>query len=142
MVKENFEYYKNDEKIAQTDAFICSFPASMCELWMPFNKTIVFLPAHRYNLGRCTKEEFNRLNEHVNILVKMNNPRHIFGALSYYDQQYLKHYTGIDPLPLYSSSLVYTSGNPYNPIRNEIIAIGSTWNEGSKRNLKENDWKI
>ena len=124
MVKENFKYYKNNEKIAQTDAFICSFPASMCELWMPFNKTIVFLPAHRYNLGRCTKKEFNRLNEHVNILVKMNNPRHIFGALSYYDQQYLKHYTGIDPLPLYSSSLVYTSGNPYNPIRNEIIATG------------------
>ena len=120
MVKENFEYYKNDEKIAQTDAFICSFPASMCELWMPFNKTIVFLPAHRYNIGRCTKEEFNRLNEHLSILA---NSRNIFGALSYYDQQYLQHYTGIHPLPLYSSSLLYTSGNPYNPIREEIIVF-------------------
>ena len=78
MVKENFEYYKNDKEIAETDAFVCSFPASMCELWMPFNKTIVFLPAHRYNLGRCTKQEFNHLNEHINILVKMTNPRHIF----------------------------------------------------------------
>ena len=123
MVKDNFEYYKNDEKIAQTDAFICSFPASLCELWMPFNKTIMFLPAHRYNLGRCTKEEFNHLNDHLSALFKMDNPRHILGALSYYDQQYLRHYTGIDALPLYSASVVHTSGNQYNPIRKEIIAI-------------------
>ena len=47
MIKDNFELYKKNKHIQSTDAFICSFPASMCELWMPFNKTIVFLPAHR-----------------------------------------------------------------------------------------------
>ena len=37
MVRDNFEFYKNDTQIASTDAFICMFPASMCEMWMPFN---------------------------------------------------------------------------------------------------------
>ena len=50
MVRDNFRFYKNDTQIASTDAFICMFPASMCEMWMPFNKTIIYLPAHRYNL--------------------------------------------------------------------------------------------
>ena len=84
------------------------------------HKTIMFLPAHRYNLGRCTKEEFNHLNDHLSALFKMDNPRHILGALSY---QYLRRYTGIDALLLYSASVVHTSGIQYNPIRKEIIAI-------------------
>ena len=52
-VTENYNYYKNSDIIKKVDAFICSFPASMCQLWIPFNKTIIFLPAHRYNLGTC-----------------------------------------------------------------------------------------
>ena len=124
MVRDNFEFYKNDTQIASTDAFICMFPASMCEMWMPFNKTIIYLPAHRYNLGRCTKEEWDRLNEHLNALVSMNNPMHILGAESFYDKEYLKHYTGLVPLPLYSFSGFYRSKNTYAPTRKEILAFG------------------
>ena len=124
MLKDNFEFYKNDPQIASTDAFMCMFPASMCEMWMPFNKTIVFLPAHRYNLGRCTEKEWNRLNEHLNALVSMDNPKHIIAAESAYDREYLRHYTGLDPLRLYSFSGFYTANNSYAPKRNEILAFG------------------
>ena len=51
MIKSNFDYYKSNEVIASVDAFFCSYPAAYCELWMPLNKTIVYLPVHRYNLG-------------------------------------------------------------------------------------------
>ena len=128
MVRDNFEFYKNDTQIASTDAFICMFPASMCEMWMPFNKTIIYLPAHRYNLGRCTKKEWDRLNVHLNALVSMNNPKHILGAESFYDKEYLQHYTGLVPLPLYSFSGFYTSNNTYAPTRKEILAFG-TWDD-------------
>ena len=123
MIKSNFEFYKNDDVIASIDAFYCSYPAVYCELWMPLNKTIVFLPVHRYNLGRCTKEEWDRLDVHLKMMVSMKSPKHIIGAGSVYDQEYMRHYTGLDPLPLYSYSAFYTANNPYNPIRNEIIFV-------------------
>ena len=124
MVERNFEFYKNDKYVESIDAFICSFPASMCELWMPFNKTIVFLPAHRYNLGRCTKESWQRLNDHLNSLATMNSPKHIIGAMSVYDQEYLRHYTGLKPLQLFSFSGFYTANNTYAPNRMEILLFG------------------
>ena len=124
MIKDNFEFYKKNKRIQSTDAFICSFPASMCELWMPFNKTIVFLPAHRYNLGRCTAESWHRLNNHLQYLATMTNPRHLIGAMSVYDQEYLHHYTGLKPLQLFSYSGFYTAGNDYAPNRSEILLFG------------------
>ena len=134
-VKENFEFYKDDQKIASVDAFICSFPASMCELWLPFNKTIIYLPAHRYNLGRCTKEEWDRLNEHLALLATSSkpHPHHIIAAASVYDQEYMRHYLGLDPLPLYSFAGFYTDNNPYTPVHNEILLFTTTEIPGAKQ---------
>ena len=142
-IKVNFEFYKGDETIFTTDAFFCSFPASMCELWMPFNKSIVYLPAHRYNLGRCSKARWDRLNEHLHLLASMDKPKHVIAAESVYDLEYLRHYTGITPLPLYSYSGFYTQlpGNEYSPKRDEILVFNH-WEDGiahstSKFVLKE-----
>lgn len=123
MIKENFEYYKDNPKIASTDIFMCSYPPAMCEMWMPFNKTLAIIPAHRYNLGRCSTSEWARLTEHLQMLAAMDNPKHIIGASSVYDQEYLRHYTGLDPLPLYSLTTMYTENNPYNPTREEILCV-------------------
>ena len=136
MIKENFEFYKNNEHILSTDAFICSFPASMCELWMPFNKSIVFLPAHRYNLGRCTAESWQQLNNHLQTLASMNNPHHLIGAMSIYDKEYLQHYTGLKPLQLYSFSGFYTAGHKYDPNRSEILLFGHNLEQYNYSNLK------
>ena len=111
MMKRNFEFYKNDPQIASVDALMCHFPPAMCELWMPFNKTIVYAPAHRYNLGRCSKEEWGRLDEHLYTLAAMDSPRHVIAALSVYDYEYLRHYTGLVPslcLPPLCSTLQTT----------------------------------
>ena len=137
MVETNFQFYKNDSHISSVDAFICSSPASICELWMPFNKTIIFVPAHRYNLGRCTKEEYNRLNEHLYSLASSNNPYNVIAALSRYDEEYLRHYTGLSVAPLYSYSGFYTSENPYKPTRSEIIAVTHKWDNRFKTEIKE-----
>ena len=143
MVEENFEFYKNDVQMSSVDAFLCQFPASMCELWMPFNKTIVYATAHRYNLGRCSKEEFDRLNEHLYSLVSSDNPHHIIGALSRYDEEYMRHYTGLSIAPLYSYSGFYTAGHAYNPTRDEILVVTresyhkALWDNRYKTDIKE-----
>ena len=48
LVKSNFDYYKNDTDFKNVDIVICSFISSMCEGFIPLNKTIIFNPAHRY----------------------------------------------------------------------------------------------
>ncbi len=121
MIKRNFEFHKSQKEISNTDAFFCMFPPSMCEMWMPFNKSIIFLPAHRYNLGRCTTSEWERLDEHLQMLA--SSPHHIIGAESMYDQEYLTHYTGLEVVPLHSYAGYYTKHVKYNPIREEIILV-------------------
>ncbi len=144
MTKANFNFFKDHSQIASTDVFLCQFPSSMCELWMPFNKTIAFVPVHRYNLGRCTKEEWDRLNQHLQMLATMKNPKHIIGAGSFYDQQYLRHYTGIDPLPLHSYCGEYTmpSIHPFNPTKNEILLFSHMRKKGNELVAQVKRFKI
>ena len=141
MIKENFEFYKNDPEIANVDAFICLFQPGMCEMWMPFNKTIVFIPAHRYNMGRCSIEETRRLNEHLYILASMDNPKHVISSTSKYDLEYLRHYTDLEVLPLYSYC-IYTANNTYAPSRDEIPifvrkVIYHNWDKRFKTDIKK-----
>jgi len=105
-ISRMYKYYKYDPIIAQVDAFICSFPASFCEAYLPYDKSIIFLPAHRYSNGRCNGERWKKLNEHLWEMAK--DPKHIIAANNVYDQQYLKYYTGIEAVLLNSTSLFYT----------------------------------
>ena len=124
MIRKNFEFSKNVEIVATADAFFCFFPACICEMWLPFSKTIILGPAHRYNVWMCTPGSFDRLNDHQ-ILYKLTAmSKLVLGAGSQYDKEYLRHYTGLKPLPLYSSCGVYTAGNLYLPTREEIIMFG------------------
>ena len=140
MVQGNFEFYKSDPLIESTDAFFCLFQPGMCEMWMPFNRTIIFIPAHRYSMGRCTKEEFVRLNEHLIALATLKNPKHIIAASSTYDLEQLRHYTGLDVLPLFSYCGYYVGNYTYNPTREEIPIFVRTkefWNDGFKSKIKK-----
>jgi len=68
-----YEAYKNDREINQVNAFVCFHPAAMCELFMPFNRTLIIIASIRYELGRFTKEEWNTLNKNLQIIA--SNPR-------------------------------------------------------------------
>ena len=139
--KDNFEFYKNDREMAAVDAFLCLYQPGMCELWMPFNKTLVFIPAHRYNMGRCTIERTNRLNEHLYMLSNMSHPKHVISATSKYDLEYLRHYTGLEVLPLYSYC-TYVTNYTYAPNRDEIPVFAwevraTNWDERFETDIKK-----
>ena len=140
MIQSNFEFFRNQNLIQSTDAFVCLFQPGMCEMWMPFNRTIIFIPAHRYSMGRCTKEEYQRLNEHLFALASMEDPKHVIAASSTYDLEQLWHYTGLDVLPLFSYSGYYVGTYPYNPTREEIpifVRNEQFWNDGFKSKIKK-----
>ena len=120
-IMENAKYYANDKVVKSIDAFVCSFPAAMCQMWLALNKTIVYLPAHRYNLGRCTTREWRQLDQDLYQMSHDPNQRHIIGAMSRYDVEYLQFYTGIKPELLSSFSGYYNDDSLYNPTRKEFL---------------------
>lgn len=71
--KKFYEVYKNDLEIKQADAFICFHPAAMCELFMPFNRTLIIIASTRYELGRFSHEDWTNLNKNFQIIA--SNPR-------------------------------------------------------------------
>ena len=117
MMKENFEYFRKHATFATISAIICSFPAS-CEMFLPFNKSIIFAPAHRYNLGRCTVDSWTTLNRRIIKMREHVSPEHFITAMSTYDVEYMMYYTGQRPALLESSSagyvdhIIYTGTNP------------------------------
>ena len=80
----NAKFYKGDPLIKSVDAFLCGFPPSRCQVWREFNKSTIFIAAHRYSLGRCSMNEWKDLNKY---LINMSPAKGDFiGALSTYDQ--------------------------------------------------------
>ena len=120
-IKENSEFYKDDEILKNIDAFICTFPASMCQMWLALNKSIIFLPAHRYNLGRCTTKDWRQLDQDLFNMIHDPSNRHTVAAMSRYDAEYLRYYTGIKPMLLSSFSGYYTDYSLYNPTKKEFL---------------------
>lgn len=139
-MKMHYDFYNHKDvagKMAEIDVFLCSFPASMCEMWLPFNKTLAFLPAHRYNLGRCTVDEWRLLDRRVRKLERDNHddtgrwPHHIMGALSRYDREYMRYFFGnnrkITLHDWWASSMGILGkyvDMPYNPQRPEVLWAG------------------
>ena len=120
----NTKFYVQRNMHQDVDAFICTFPAAMCQLWIPMNKTIIFLPAHRYNLGRCSVEEWNQLNKDIKMLKKESDDGvkpNTIGAVSRYDMEYLKYYTGIQPTLVPSFSGYYIDSDLYKGDKEELL---------------------
>ena len=47
------EEYRHDKEMQGVDAFVCSHPAAMCEVFEPFNKTLLVYATTRYEMARC-----------------------------------------------------------------------------------------
>jgi hypothetical protein len=79
-IREQFyQYYKDDSLMKRVDAFVCFHPAAMCELFMPFNRTIIVIASTRYELGRFSANEWNEWNKNLRIIA--SDPRYILTDL-------------------------------------------------------------
>ncbi|RNA21675.1 hypothetical protein BpHYR1_049471 [Brachionus plicatilis] len=118
--RENFDYYKKSSDFEPVDLVICSFPSAFCEAFIPLNKTIIFNPAHRYNMGKCSQPKWLKLNENYDKLHKKN--KLVVSAMSRYDLEYHTHFVESKPLyRLYAYGGFYARDIHFNPIRDEIL---------------------
>jgi len=95
LIPRFYSAYKHDSELQSVDAFICFHPASMCELFMPFNKTLLIIATTRYELGRFGAPRWTRWNNNLMEIAKM--PTNVVGGNNRYDVEYIKHFTGIEP---------------------------------------------
>ena len=63
------------------------------------------MPAHRYNLGRCTPSEWQLLDKQLRALAESED--NVIGAVSRYDAEYLQYYTGLKPFLVPSNAGFY-----------------------------------
>eukprot|EP00741_Cyanophora_paradoxa_P002856 tig00000640_g2772.t1 len=108
MRREFFDAYKGDADMAKVDVFICSHPAANCELFLPFNKSIVVHATTRLEFGRhdekvwwrrrmINERSASRWTEWAAVLQKIaRNPRNTVAANSPFDVRYIKYHTGVD----------------------------------------------
>ncbi|CAF0787002.1 unnamed protein product [Rotaria sp. Silwood1] len=92
--KQFYEYYKNHPLMNRVDAFICFHPAAMCELFMPFNRTIIVIASTRYELGRFSADEWNEWNKNLRIIA--SDPQNVVAGNNLYDAEYIRYFTGIN----------------------------------------------
>jgi len=118
-VKENYEFHKNLSEFKDVDMITCAFTSSMCEGFIPLNKTIIVNPAHRYNIGRCTEKSWLKLNDNYFNLKRRS--KLVVSSMSRYDAEYQAHFTGLRGYRIYAYGGFYARNVEYNPTRNEIL---------------------
>ena len=99
------------------DAFACFHVPSLCELFEPFNKSLIILSTIRYELGRFGKERWTKWNQ--NLIRYASMPWNVVAANNRYDVEYIKYFTGIQPL-LIPSFCGYTN-QTYNATRKGFL---------------------
>ena len=118
--REFFEAYKNSEEFNRVDMFTCSHPAANCELFFPFNRSLLIYATTRIEFGRddngidwrqkgfdgrpegWQKEQAQKLwrNWVKDLQQLARSQRHTIVANNPYDSKYITYMTGIKNVPL------------------------------------------
>lgn len=115
--RQFYDFYRNQVEMNLVDAFVCFHPSAMCELYMPFNRTLIIIASTRYELARYERNQWLKWNE--NLIRISQDPKNIVAANNLYDAKYIRYFTGINVTVL-PSSCNYTNSF-YNPKRREFL---------------------
>ena len=114
-----WKLFRGNRVFQQVDAILCMFYPSECQNYIVFNKTVVFIPAHRFLIRRCYNNDSSSLLKWM-----FNQPKApvIVMAAGRYDAEYINYYSGKNvPYIISSTILLYTPPVIYSPIWNEFL---------------------
>ena len=95
------QYLHETPQFEKVDALLFSFSASMWENYMSVadEKVLVLSLWHRMNMFRCSPDEARDNIRAAQTLASTRAKRpHILGPQTLYDVEYMRHYTGINPI--------------------------------------------
>ena len=117
-VKDKFaREYELDNELDSVDVFLCIHPVAMCELYMGFNKSMIIYTAHRYELGRTDPVQWNEWNKNLHKI--HDDDSNFVIANNRYDAEYMRFFTGIQPILLPSYFGWITKS--YDPKKKEFL---------------------
>ena len=114
-----WKLFRGNRVFQQVDAILCMFYPSECQNYIVFNKTVVFIPAHRFLIRRCYNNDSSSLLKWM-----FNQPKApvIVMAAGRYDAEYINYYSGKNvPYIISSTILLYTPPVIYSPIWDEFL---------------------
>ena len=118
-VNRVWDVFHNNTLFQQVDAIICMFYPSECQNYISFNKTVIFMPAHRFLIKRCSSEDWGSLLKWM-----FNEPKApvIVMAAGKYDAEYINYYSGRNVHYIYASTVqLYTPPPVYSPLTDEFL---------------------
>jgi len=109
--------YEADPEFKRVDAFICHHPVANCELFLPFNRSIIIHATTRLEFGRhdegidwrlssgydrdVGKEKWKKWVRTIQKLAL--DTRNVIAANNAYDRDYIKYFTGVENVELLPS---------------------------------------
>jgi len=117
IIRQFYKSYRDDPAMLSVTAFLCTLPVSMCEAFVPFNKSLVIVASIRYEQGRGEPERWQALNSLLATVA--SNKRSVLAANNLYDAKYIEYFTGLRPL-LLPNYCAYLSDS-YQPTRKQFL---------------------
>lgn len=118
IIRKFYKSYRDDIEMKSVDAILCTHAASMCELFMPFDKSLIVIASTRYEIGRHESSRWKQWNSNLQKIA--SNEYNVIAANNKYDQEYIKYFTGLKDVLLLPSYCGYIT-NVYNPIKKEFL---------------------
>jgi len=87
-IKNFHSVYGNQTDWQSVDAFVCLHPAATCELFQPFNRSILIVTTTRYEAGRRSIGDWRRWNDRLARIAA--DPRNVVAANNQYDVEYMR----------------------------------------------------
>jgi hypothetical protein len=87
-VDELYEIYGKDPEWQMVDAFLCFYPAAICELFERFNQSKIVLTTGRYDFQRPGKVQWKEWNDRLASIAA--GPGSVIAANNQYDVQYMR----------------------------------------------------
>ena len=110
--------HRNDYDFSRADAYLSSWSSNLLELFMRYNKSIIFHCPIRFDYPLNGQPDHSRTV--IDLIQRLGtNEANVFSANSRYDAHYIKYFTGIN-VDYVPSFCVYT-GETYHPIRKSFL---------------------
>jgi len=118
-------------KLQAVDAFVCTSPLSVCEAFLPFNKSILLLASRRMEIGRSDPTRWQAWINSMRVIAA--DKRNVVAANNMFDVAYIRYFTGLQEV-LYLPSFCGSASSTHQPAAaaaaaaaaGNVIAVGTS----------------
>tara|TARA_B110001452_G_scaffold78343_2_gene63880 strand:+ start:308 stop:1945 length:1638 start_codon:yes stop_codon:yes gene_type:complete len=125
-----FNAYKGPmSPLQHVDAFVCNHPPALCELYMPFNKSLLVIASVNLEFSRENPTRWSAWLASLRRIAR--DKRNVVAANNKYDAEYIRYFAGVDALYI-PSFCGYAAKAQYAPVQGKPVLIARNHNNPRK----------